>query len=80
MSSTLPYQQAFERIRAEFDEMPGMRVTPDQLGRLAGVDSSICRRVLDDLVRAGFLCPSMSGTYARVSDGVDRAGQQGVGR
>jgi hypothetical protein len=30
----LPYQQVFERIRAEFTEMPGMRLTPQQVERL----------------------------------------------
>jgi hypothetical protein len=50
-----PYEQAFNRIRAEFTEMPGMRLTPGQVERLSGVGGSICRLVLDDLVRAGFL-------------------------
>jgi hypothetical protein len=30
-------------------------VTPEQVERLSGVESSVCRLVLDDLVRAGFL-------------------------
>jgi hypothetical protein len=64
----LPYQQVFERVRAEFREMPGMRLTPDQVARLAGVDRSICQSVLDDLVRAGFLCTSETGSYGRLAD------------
>jgi hypothetical protein len=64
----LPYEQVFERIRAEFLEMPGMRLTPAQVERLAGVDRSICQSVLDDLVRAGFLCTSENGSYGRLSD------------
>jgi hypothetical protein len=63
-----PYEQVFERIRAEFLEMPGMRLTPAQVVRLAGVDRSICLSVLDDLVRAGFLCTSENGSYGRLSD------------
>ena len=66
--NSLPYQQAFERIRAEFLEMPGMRLTPQQVERLSGVDHAICKSVLDDLVRAGFLCTSANGNYARLSD------------
>jgi hypothetical protein len=31
-----PYEQAFNRIRAEFMEMPGMRLTPEQVERLSG--------------------------------------------
>jgi hypothetical protein len=42
----LPYEQAFERIRAEFMEMPRMRLTPEQVERLSGVDSAICKSVL----------------------------------
>ena len=48
-----PYEQAFNRIRAEFMEMPGMRLTPEQVERLSGVVNSVCRLVLDDPVRAG---------------------------
>jgi hypothetical protein len=63
-----PYEEAFNRIRAEFMEMPGMRLTPEQVERLSGVESSICRLVLDDLVRAGFLSVRASGAYARSTD------------
>jgi hypothetical protein len=63
-----PYEQAFNRIRAEFTEMPGMRLTPEQVERLSGVGSSVCRLVLDDLVRAGFLSLGANGRYARSTD------------
>ena len=48
--------------------MPGMRLTPQQVERLAGVDRSTCQSVLEDLVRAGFLCISETGSYGRPSD------------
>jgi hypothetical protein len=66
--NTLPYQEAFERIRAEFLEMPGMRLTPQQVERLSGVDRAVCKCVLDDLVRARFLGVLPNGSYARLSD------------
>lgn len=66
-----PYEEAFNRVRAEFLEMPGMRLTAAQVERLSGVANSICKRVLDDLVRAGFLSLGADGTYAR-STGLDR--------
>jgi len=50
-----PYEQAFNRIRAEYVETPGMRLTARQVGRLSRVAVSVCRLVLDDLVRAGVL-------------------------
>ena len=51
----LPYQRAFHRIRSEFFATPGARLTAAQVEGLAGVDLVICRTVLEDLVRAGFL-------------------------
>lgn len=78
----LPYEQLFERIRAEFIEMPGMRLTAAQVERLAGEDRSICQSVLDDLVRSGFLCASANGSYARLSDAsirrADRTSEQWI--
>jgi hypothetical protein len=66
--NTLPYREAFERIHAEFLEMPGMRLTPEQVERLSGVDRAICKCVLDDLVRAKFLGLLPNGSYGRLSD------------
>ena len=66
-----PYEQAFNRIRVELMEMPGMRLTPEQVERLSGVVNSVCQLVLDDLVRAGFLSVGANGTYAR-STGLKR--------
>ena len=65
----LPYRQAFERIRAEYLEMPGMRLTAAQVQRLSGVDTSICTLVLEDLVRAQFLHRGPDESYTRGSDG-----------
>jgi hypothetical protein len=65
--TNLPYEEVFEQIRAEFLEMPGMRLTPTRVERLAGEDRAICQSVLDDLVRAGFLRASEDGSDGRVS-------------
>ena len=66
-----PYEQAFNWIRAEYMEMPGMRLTPQQVERLSCVKTSVCRLALEDLVRAGFLSNGTNGVYARSTD-VDR--------
>jgi hypothetical protein len=58
----LPYQRAFHRIRSEFFAAPDTRLTAAQVEGLAGVDREICRTVLEDLVRAGFLQHS-EGSY-----------------
>jgi hypothetical protein len=57
------------RLRAEFVEMPGMRLTPQQVQRLCGVERGLCQTVLDSLVNTRFLCTSTNGQYARVTDG-----------
>jgi hypothetical protein len=62
-----PYQQAFDRIRAEFLEMPGMTLTPEQVRRLCGVDINVCEGVLNDLVRARFLTSTTVGSYRRIT-------------
>lgn len=49
--------------------MPGMRLTPAQVERLAGVERAICQTVLDDLTRARFLYAAADGSYGRVSEG-----------
>jgi hypothetical protein len=43
------------RIRAEFDEMPGLNLTLQQAARLFGIDPAHCARVLADLVGSGAL-------------------------
>jgi hypothetical protein len=63
-----PYQEAFDRVRAEYVEMPGMRLTPRQLQRLCGLEAAVCQLVLSDLVRAAFLRQGLGGSYARVAD------------
>jgi len=61
----LPYEQALNRIRAEYMEMPGMQLTGPQVERLCGVDAVVCRAVLADLVRARFLSVGDDGSYGR---------------
>jgi len=62
-------QQTLDRLRAEFLEMPGLRLTPAQAVRLCGVELAACASALDTLVREEFLCAKPDGSYARASDG-----------
>ena len=62
-------RRTIERLRAEFQEMPGMRLTTRQVQRLCGVDSGTCQAVLDALVEMKFLRLNGDGTYARLVDG-----------
>jgi len=58
-----------ERLRAEFVEMPGLRLTREQVQRLCGIEKTMCQVVLESLVDARFLCVHADGTYARLTDG-----------
>ncbi|HZR25364.1 MAG TPA: hypothetical protein VFA59_17340 [Vicinamibacterales bacterium] len=61
-----------DRLRAEFLEMPGLRLTAAQVQRLCGIDRAMCATVLSTLVDAKFLCIKPNGTYVRVTDGKAR--------
>ena len=65
----MPYNTLLKRIRAEFLEMPGMRLKPEQVQRLCGVDGTMCQMLLDLLVDEGFLCVTSDGHYARLTTG-----------
>jgi hypothetical protein len=65
----MPHTALLRRIRAEYLEMPGLRLTLTQAQRLCGVDRATCQRVLDELVEARFLCVKRDGAYARVTEG-----------
>jgi len=69
LASHMPNQILLKRIRAEYLEMPGLRLTLAQAQRLCGVDRADCKAVLDGLVDAKFLCTKPDGAYARASDG-----------
>jgi hypothetical protein len=66
---TAATQDVVARIRGEYLDMPGMRLTIGQAQRLCGVDQTLCKAVLDSLVAAKFLCVRSDGIYARSGDG-----------
>ena len=56
------------RIRAEFLEMPGLRLTVTQASRLWGLDEGSCKHVIDVLIGTSFLRWTPAGTVARSDD------------
>jgi hypothetical protein len=58
-------------LRAEFLEMPGLRLNPEQVQRLCHVERTICQMMLDVLVDEKFLCVRLDGQYARIATGHD---------
>ena len=61
-------QRVLERIRAEYLEMPGMKLRIEQVQRLCGIEQTMCKLVLDALVKANFLCLKSDGTYVRLTE------------
>jgi hypothetical protein len=62
--SDAEWSSTLNRIRAEFSEMPCLRVTPQQARALFGLPSPLSDWVLDRLSRDGFL-ESRNGEYLR---------------
>lgn len=59
-------EEALRRARAEFLEMPGLRLTVAQAQRLWDLDQTVCETLLGVLTEAGFLRRTRDGTYGRV--------------
>jgi hypothetical protein len=65
----MPHTPLLKRVRAEYLEMPGMRLTLEQAQRLFGAERTLCVMVLDALVADRFLCVKLNGAYARSTEG-----------
>lgn len=61
------------RIQIEFIEMPGLKLSRDQVQRLCGVPHELCDEALDTLVRSGFLRRKTDGMFLRggIGDAID---------
>jgi hypothetical protein len=57
----MPHKALLTRIRAEYLEMPGLRLTREQAQWLYRVEPMLCQRVLDVLVDVKFLCVKPNG-------------------
>ena len=54
------------RVKGEFLEMPGLRLTEPQARRLWGLDAASCGALLRTLVEAKFLFRTRDGAFMRV--------------
>ena len=57
------------RVRGEYREMPGMRLTVDQAMRLWMLDRETCTDVLSSLVASHFLEQDRTGRFVRAHGG-----------
>ena len=64
-----------QRIREEFEEAPGLRVSVREAARFWGLDETTCGQVLDKLLAVGFLTRGGDGRYGQstTSDGLPLA-------
>ena len=53
------------RVRSEFNEMHGLRITLQQAGRLFGLREDVCVRILGGLCHEGLLARLSDGRYGR---------------
>ncbi len=68
MPPTVSLDDVLVRIRSEFLEMPGLKLTPRQAERLWGVDAETCRALIEKLTEANFLTLTRQGSIIRRSE------------
>jgi hypothetical protein len=61
-------EDVLNHVRAEYLEMPGLRLKPEEVQRLCNIERTMCQLVLDSLVESTFLCLWPDGAYARATD------------
>ena len=66
-SHMMPLEPLAARIRGEYCEMPGLRLTVAQAGRLWQLEASTCEVLLEQLVREAFLYKTRAGAYIALS-------------
>ena len=66
-AEALALQKLAQRIREEFEEIPGLRVTIDEGARFWGLDEDVCELVLAELLADGFLSRGIDQRYRQAS-------------
>jgi hypothetical protein len=69
VSGVGPRSDLIQRIRGEYLEMPGLRVTARQAQRLFGLDATTCDEILDHLREIGFLSRTDDGMFTLAQAG-----------
>jgi hypothetical protein len=63
--NTRALDDVLNRVKGEYNEMPGMCVTRTQAQRLWGLDSATCERVLITLLERGVVRRTSRGMYVK---------------
>jgi hypothetical protein len=61
----MDFEMIARRVRADFREMPGLRLTPAQARRLWGLELEMCDAVIEALVASHFLRWTRAGSVTR---------------
>ena len=67
-------ERLLRRVRAEFEEMPCLRLTSGQARRLFGLRADICERVLSTLIGENILTCGRDGRFG-TRDATDQQGK-----
>ena len=59
--------EVLRRVKGEYLEMPGLRLTIAQAQRLWGLDRAVCDALLGTLVDAKFLFRTRDGAFVRLT-------------
>jgi len=62
-------ESARARIQIEYIEMPDLKLTLAQVGRLCNLPKDVCEAAIASLVESGFLATSSGGSILRVGRG-----------
>jgi hypothetical protein len=54
-----------DRVRGEFNEMPGLQLTIPQAARLLGIEQDACKDLIESLVASSFLRRTSAGMVVR---------------
>jgi hypothetical protein len=63
--SSAPLEALLQRVREQYREMPGLKLTKSQATRLFGVAPSVCAAMLRALVMENFLSRAGDGEFVR---------------
>jgi DNA-binding IclR family transcriptional regulator len=61
------FREALARLRHVFIEAPDAQLTTADAAQRAGLDREVCRVLLRDLIKAGFLEQRLEGVFVRSS-------------
>jgi hypothetical protein len=62
-SGHVPISEWLQRIRAEYQEMPGLSLSKEQMQKLWGLDAFVCDALVDALVASRVLRRTAVGAY-----------------